>query len=200
MALLILLYAVFWLNDFAFSRLEHSYVYTVMLDYALRAFVLWRLYASPGARRAIVEAWRPTELRPTLLWIGAVVAASQAGELLEPWIAAFAPGAPVHGSPPPRSVALHALDLTLGLMLVAVSEELLGRVYFRSVVEPLLNSRALFVLVSALAFALAHWSQGLGGLVSTFLGGVVLMVAYLRLGSIGPCVVAHYLANLLIFW
>ena len=200
MLLLIFLCALSWLNDFAFMRLEHSYVYSLMLDYGLRGFVLWLLYASPAARRAVVQAWRPTNLWPTLFWIGAIVAVSQLGELLEPWIAGLAPGLPFHGFPPPRSVALHAIDLTLGLALVALSEEFVGRVYFRAVMEPLLPNRTLLVLVSALVFALAHWSQGPGGLVSTFLVGVVLMAAYLRLGSIGPCVVAHYLANLLIFW
>lgn len=200
MSLLVLLYAVFWLNDFAFVQLQHSYLYTVLLDYALRVFVLWRLLASPAAREAILAAWEPTPLWPTLGWVATIFAVSRVAEFLEPAFEAVAPGLGFVGFPWSGVPAAHAVDLTLGLALVAASEELLGRVWFRQVVEPLVPNRALFVVLSAAVFALAHWSQGTGGIASTFIVGTALMLAYLRLGSIGPCIVAHYLANLAIFW
>jgi len=51
--------------------------------------------------------------------------------------------------------------------------------------------------VSALVFALIHWSHGVTSMVVAGFAGVALMMLYLRTGSVLPGIVAHYAVN---FW
>ena len=129
-----------------------------------------------------------------------LVVVSQIGELTEATVNYAVESGPLHRYPAPSSALLEFLDLTFGLALVALSEEALGRVYFRAVVSRYVSSPVVLTVLSALAFAAAHWSQGPGGLAATFLFGLIALAIYLRMRSIWPCLLGHYVANLLIFW
>jgi uncharacterized protein len=55
------------------------------------------------------------------------------------------------------------------------------------------------VVVTSLLFAAYHWWSGIGNICSTFLLGVVLMLAYRRLGTLWPVVLAHYFMDIAAF-
>jgi hypothetical protein len=60
---------------------------------------------------------------------------------------------------------LHALDIVFGLLLVAVSEELLFRRCARYVLRPYLGSGAGLVTASAVLFGAYHWWTGIGNII-----------------------------------
>jgi membrane protease YdiL (CAAX protease family) len=90
---------------------------------------------------------------------------------------------------------IKTFDLTFGVALVAVSEEIVFRGYCYSVLKGRMSSH-LLVTVSVLLFGLIHWSTGLHAIVSTALWGVLPMVAMIRTGSVIPAIIAHYLTDL----
>jgi len=92
---------------------------------------------------------------------------------------------------------LYWTDVTFGLALTAVSEEFVFRGVFAKLMAPYLNSPVVMIAVSALVFALIHWSHGVTSMVVAGFAGVALMMLYLRTGSVLPGIVAHYAVN---FW
>lgn len=87
-------------------------------------------------------------------------------------------------------------DLTAGLALVALSEELVFRYQFTRTFP---NSVAVQYLLSTLAFALIHVPQGVTGVVVTGLIGLLLMALYRATRTLAAPVVAHFLIDLILF-
>lgn len=96
-----------------------------------------------------------------------------------------------------ESFDLWLFDLTIGLVLVAVAEELA----FRKVFHGLWQDRGwpALSLVSSVAFGLLHAPQGALAVVSTAFAGVLLMKAYRASGTLWVPIGLHYAANLVVF-
>jgi membrane protease YdiL (CAAX protease family) len=94
------------------------------------------------------------------------------------------------------SPILHWTDVTYGLALTAISEEIVFRGLFAGLLARCFNGEAGLALASALFFALVHWSHGLTAMAVAFTAGVALMALYRRTGSLLPAIAAHYLVNL----
>ncbi|MDC7217488.1 MAG: CPBP family intramembrane metalloprotease, partial [Spirochaetales bacterium] len=94
---------------------------------------------------------------------------------------------------------LYMLDMTLGLALVAISEE----VIFRGLAYTALRDRNYSIpkvfLISAIIFGLIHWSQGPVAIMATAITGSGLMICMYCTGSIYPTIIAHYVINYLSF-
>jgi membrane protease YdiL (CAAX protease family) len=92
---------------------------------------------------------------------------------------------------------VRAADLVFGLLLVAVSEELV----FRRLIFSIFRSKN-FVSVtflSALIFALIHLTSGIADAISAFTHGILLGSAFWLTRRVSICIVAHYLLDLKIF-
>lgn len=116
-------------------------------------------------------------------------------------VAALLPDAALGTYPIDQDSPLYYFDLFLGLVIVAVSEEVLSRGLACSALTGLWGRRAVPVfLASAALFALLHWSGGPRSLAVAFVFGLAFMATPWRTGSVLPPVVAHYLADLIAFW
>ena len=91
--------------------------------------------------------------------------------------------------------ALYWIDLTFGLALTAVAEELVFRSIARDFLGRYMSSTLAIVAASALIFAAIHWSHGIGAMVTALFAGAVLMALFMRTGSVVPCMIAHYAVN-----
>lgn len=90
-------------------------------------------------------------------------------------------------------------DLTVGLALVAVSEELVYRkAVFQISMERSWSSLKLYI-ISSLSFGLLHLPQGLTSVLTSTMFGIVFMFFYKRNQSLIFLVLAHYLVNLWFF-
>lgn len=94
---------------------------------------------------------------------------------------------------------LYAIDLTVGLILTALSEEFLFRGVLGAIGARYVANRIVLSLLAALAFALIHWSLGVVSLAFAFAAGVILMALFWRTGSTIPGIVVHYVVNLVAF-
>ncbi len=88
------------------------------------------------------------------------------------------------------------LDMTLGLVLVAVSEEWVFRqlAYRRGTL--LGHPPMRIVFESSGAFALAHMPSGIFAVAAAFFFGLIAMLLYRRTGSFFLLVLIHYFVNL----
>lgn len=79
----------------------------------------------------------------------------------------------------------------------AVLEELLHRGFVLPRLRVLVGGWRPAVLLGSAFFGALHFGQGLDGVASAFVSGLVLAALYLWRGSLVPGIVAHFLANML---
>ena len=107
--------------------------------------------------------------------------------------------APLGAMPEIRSSAWNRIDLSLGLLLVGVLEELVFRAYAYTVIRRYTASPAAIVAISAVAFGLIHWSAGLHTVLITAVIGAVFMVVYLQTRSAPALALAHFAVDFIDF-
>lgn len=101
--------------------------------------------------------------------------------------------------PLPESKWLLGFDFTLGLFLVALSEELVFRGLFVSLAEKWRWSDFKLYFMSSLIFGLIHLPQGIVNVFTGVLWGLLLMYLYKRSRSLWFVVVIHYLVDVWFF-
>lgn len=172
----------------------------LVCDYAGRLGTLAVLWFSPAARAI---AFTPQRLNIGLVqaiaWaIGLASLYTIIDSPLRGFIDATVPGTTI-GSYPASHGWLHAVDVTFGLALVAFQEEIYFRRCARAVVRNWLGDDFGMIIATSLLFAAYHWWTGLGNMVTAGLFGIGAMWLYRRAGSICPVMLAHYLADLIVF-
>jgi uncharacterized protein len=210
LALFAFVAAPFFLNDFLFIASQTAAQW-LAADYGSKVLALAVLFAVPGFRAiALASFARPraadpaiADPRTALAWAWGMATAVLAAALIVGLdngvampLADALPDMALFAYPAIETPALYWFDLSAGLALTAVAEELVFRTVARDVLARLFASEAAVVVISALIFAAIHWANGVGGLVLAFIAGVVLMAVYRRTGSIVPAMVAHFLVNL----
>jgi hypothetical protein len=196
----LLLCAPFYLNDFGFIALDGSYgIY--LLDYTVRLLVLTVGLCWPLSRTILFEQIVPVGRLVAAMM--AIVALLLAGTLLRLIIESPFGGWPEFGSlfryPEIKSPTLYWLDLLPGLLVVALSEELVFRKMALSWLRAASRPNWQIVLVSATMFAFIHWASGPGNIIFTFLLGVLYMTAFLAIGRLWPLVLAHWIEDLAVY-
>ena len=202
LALFLLILAPAYLNDLIYMSFEDTLVW-LGVDYGSRLFALGLILLVPSFRRAVARSLSMAGFS----WRWVVEGALALGVIVlfdaTVWKILFqvfgGTDALLFRYPVIEDPALRLFDLTLGLMFVAVMEEAVNRSLFRHVYEKYAQGTVGLVLVSALVFAFMHWGAGPANIVGTFFSGIIFMVLYLRLGSILPGVVVHYIYNLMIW-
>ena len=196
--LFVVLSLPFYLNDFASiavgdwrAWLAIDYFAVKALPLAIVGWMLWR-----GSLRADELG---LDARPWTTMIAVFLVVAAAGTLVDQngyRLIAELPGYPALGGMPAiSSAAWNWIDLTVGLALVAVVEELVFRGVMLEVLRRYTTSTVLIVVVSSLLFGLIHWSGGLHAVVVTSIIGAVFMVGYLAGGSLLPVMLAHFVIN-----
>jgi len=94
---------------------------------------------------------------------------------------------------------VYRLDVTFGLALVAISEELIFRILAIRVIRAFTDSQIWLIVVSSVVFGVIHWSSGVPDIIYDTLSGGLLMMLYLRSGTVLGPVAAHYLIDLWYF-
>jgi uncharacterized protein len=97
----------------------------------------------------------------------------------------------------PSTIAQKGVWILLSLT-AAFSEEITFRGFILTRLKILTNSYWPGVILSSAAFSLGHLYQGAAGVLLTFIYGLLFAGLYVARGSIFPCVVAHFLQDVLI--
>ena len=187
-------------NDIVYA-FAYSSVQFLTIDYVSHFFVLLVFLMSQDLRQFL---WRIVS--PEFNWPKAAILAIAAFAFegaVGPAISMYARD--VLGTwhyygrfPPPRG-ALLVFDNFVGLPFAAFTEELLSRALFYRVFRSIVKSTTALVLMSAVMFAAMHWGAGAPAVANAFVSGIVMMVLFLKTGSVVPGTIVHYLSNLIFF-
>lgn len=194
----LLLTAPFYLNDFA-NIFVRDWRWWLFIDYtATKLFpfviVLWLVsrrkmaLAELGLSRCAGFPFFATVVVVTLL---ATLIDQNAYHLIRKL-----PGyAPIAGMPPITNWIWNWVDLTFGLLLVGIFEELVFRGYLAALVRRYTQNPAIVLLASAVVFGSIHWSLGLHAVIVTGIIGLVFMVGYQLTRSLPAIMVSHFAVN-----
>lgn len=197
---LILLAAPFYLNDFS-SIFIQDWRLWLAIDYFMVKLVpicgaVWLIRSGTFSCRDL--GFRSLSIRGFSLWaLALTLACTLMDQNLYPLLAGLPGYPPLGGMPAIPSPIWDWIDLTAGLALVAFCEELVFRGFLYALFKRL--GPMAIVVLSSLAFGLAHWCLGLHAVLITGLIGAVLMAAYVRIRSIYPLILAHFLVNFIDF-
>ena len=199
---LVLLFAPFYLNDFA-SIYVHDWRAWLAIDYVFVKALPLLLVAWMMARRQVARADLGLGVTRAGSALATLLLATGVGVLLDQngytAIAAL-PGYPALGGMPEISVpAVNWIDLTLGLALVGLVEELVFRAMLADLLARCGAGATTTVAVSSLAFGFIHWSAGLHVVVVTTVIGAVFMFIYLRWRTLPALALAHALVDFVDF-
>ncbi len=171
-----------------------------LCDYGGRIGALALLWIIPSAR-SIAYQRRPLRIAwwETLLWmLGMIVLFCSVCQWIRHAVDATIPGTKL-GSYPMLDGWFYLFDLTFGLLLVAVQEEIVFRRCASEVLGTYWGQGAVTILLSSLLFAVYHWTTGLGSMTGIFVFGVYAMLFLRRTGALWPLVAAHFLTDFVRF-
>lgn len=199
---LVLLASPFYLNDFANLFIKDWRLW-LLIDYlAVKllplAAICWLLGSRRLQRAQFGLVWQaplPFIVTFMLLVVAGTLLDQNAYTLVASW-----PGyAALGGMPAITSPAWNWVDLTLGLLLVALLEELVFRGLAHAALSRITDQPLVIAVVSGLAFGLIHWSGGAHAVMVTTVIGMVFMAVYLRTRSLPALVLAHFVVNFIDF-
>lgn len=199
---LVALAVPFYLNDFASIYLT-DWRWWLAIDYLgvklwPLALLIWLLGSGRvGAGDLGLRGQSPRAALGVLL--GVALAGTLVDQNAYRWLADLPGYPPLGGMPPIPSPLWNWLDLTLGLALVAVCEELVFRGYLAAWLERFTRNPVTIVLLSSVAFGLIHWSGGLHGVLVTAAIGALFMAVYLRTRALPALMAAHFAVNFIDF-
>ena len=199
---LVLLAIPFYLNDFANIYVK-NWRWWLFIDYvSVKLFpslvVLWLIHSK--SMRAS-EFGLTTQTIPSFVVVFLVVALvgatiDQNGYQI---VAKFPGYSSLGGMPAITNPAWNWIDLTFGLLMVGILEELIFRGYMQTFISRYTKNSFVIVVISAVAFGLIHWSLGLHAVLITSTIGAVFMIAYLRTRSLPAIMLAHFAVNFIDF-
>jgi len=199
---LVLLAGPFYLNDFASIYIK-DWRWWLFVDYVVvKLFPLglafWLIYSKKmtasdfGLRTQSIPS--ATIAFFTVMLVGTVID-QNAYQLI-----AGLPGyPPLGGMPAITSVAWDWIDLTFGLLMVGVCEELVFRGFLYTFISRYTQNYYIIVFISSLAFGLIHWGLGFHTVLITTVIGAVFMIAYIRTQSLPALMLAHFVINFIDF-
>ncbi|MDQ7248510.1 CPBP family intramembrane glutamic endopeptidase [Dongia sedimenti] len=167
-------------------------------DYAGRLAALALLAANPAVRGVVYRA-EPLKISLAivinwgLLLIPICGAAIVAGHVYAAYLPTFR-----LGTYPRPDGWLLIFDLTFGLALVALHEEIVLRRAMRLALGGLGDGRAM-TAVSSLLFGGYHWWTGVPNMIFAGVFGVFAMLLFRRTGALWPVVVLHFMVDLICF-
>jgi membrane protease YdiL (CAAX protease family) len=197
LVILAVLSSIFLLNDYLFM-MARSVAAWLMIDYGSRILAMGIVFflIQQKISRAAEFGLKNIPFRSGLFWM---LLLTVVGLLIDQvgwrFLGQVLPDTQLVAMPKIRNPYVNFFDLSFGVALVAVSEEMVFRGYCFSALQGRWPPWVL-VSVSAVLFGLIHWSQGLHAIISTALWGILPMVAMTRTGSVFPAMIAHYITDL----
>jgi len=198
----VLLFSPFYLNDFS-NMYVKNWRWWLFIDYAgvklLPILVaLWLIYSK---KMKASEFGLKTQSTPSFLVVFLIVAL--AGTVIDQngyqSISKLPGYPPLGGMPAITSPVWNWVDLTFGLLMVGICEELVFRGFMRTFISRYTENSCAMVLISSVAFGLIHWSLGLHAVIVTSTIGAIFMIAFVKTRSLPAIMLAHFTINFIDF-
>ncbi len=197
-----ILFIPFLLNDFLLIAFQKSFYTVLIIDYSFRIFILWQFFrALKRGHIAREDAFLSDHLSSTSLLTILFLGLFQLGlNTVLVFFTKFAPDIGLFDFPRASSTFMAFFDLTVGLSLVAISEEVVFRGF---ILKSFLNrgfDKHSAVLLQAILFGITHWSMGDIHVIRSFIWAIPLGYFVAEEKKLFPAIGAHFLTNLVVFW
>jgi len=187
------------LNDIPQIILQGSFTGYISIDYGTRIISLFILFKYGMRFKDISLSFNDTQ--ETIAWtfvfiIVGYILFVPVGSILDYSIdtvslASF-PGYP--------NLFWRLFDLTFGLVLVAISEEVIFRKLLIDWLMKFPLNKTVVMLIAALIFSVIHWSSGIVSIITSFFWSLFPIFYYRETKNLTPCVLGHYFTNLMVFY
>jgi membrane protease YdiL (CAAX protease family) len=175
---------------------EHDYVYWIAVDYAARSVSLVGLALAYGTG-LMIPSHRRAGLVVSFVVLGTLLVVQFAEQsLVYPLLRDNLQFFEFSRFPKITDSELGAVDLSFGLFLVALSEELAFRRFLFALLERWGADKMTVILTSSVAFAFIHLTSGISVALNAFFYGVLFGLAFWITRRLSICVGCHYLADL----
>ncbi|MBI3802183.1 MAG: CPBP family intramembrane metalloprotease [Nitrospirae bacterium] len=167
---------------------------TLLRDLALTSLVLYFLWRNGESWRTIgwsAEGARREAALGAALFLPVFIGAGMLGAALQQ-VGFSTPSIPVSSLLPGDSTAQRLLSLAL-VAVVAVSEETIFRGYLMLRFKTVLGSARGALFLSSVLFAAGHGYQGMAGILTVGVLGLIFGAVYLWRGSLVAPIVMHFL-------
>ncbi len=199
---LAVLVALFYVNDFLFMPVR-GYQMWLFVDYMVRIAALVVIIYLIRARTATARDFglMPMALKQGVFWsillsiTGVLI--DQAGADL---LARVSPIMKQAAYPSITNPYIKTFDLTVGVALVSITEELIFRAYFYSVLKGVIKKTGVLIAVSCVVFGFSHWSLGWNIIITATVWSILPMYVMVRTGSVVPALIAHYVTDFAAFF
>jgi membrane protease YdiL (CAAX protease family) len=197
-----LLLAMFFLNDIMLIRLEAPWIF--VFDWVFRLALIGILFSNSYYRDVLIDAAK--KLGNIHVWILAVVAigfillVSHISHLAILNTGLASVGKMFEWPSYDDEGVIRLIDLSIGLLLVSLSEEIVFRVVLVREIEDHTKNQFIILGLSALLFGLVHWSGGVVDMFTTMIAGLVFVCLFRWSRSLWPITTAHFVVNLVVFW
>jgi membrane protease YdiL (CAAX protease family) len=101
--------------------------------------------------------------------------------------------------PAPTNIALQLFDVTVGVVLAAISEEIVFRFYFMNLFLLRGASMRMTIVLSTLIFAAIHWSYGASTTIFAAFAGLLLSIGFIGTGNLAVSIIAHAVFDAVFF-
>lgn len=198
--LYILLALPSFLNDFTNIFISH-YETWLVFDYTIRALQLVAVFLCIKNSKLTwkdVGLGKASPIRVLNYAIALGFLAYFVGTNLLPFLKTVLPANRLATIPYDPQSPLFTFDMTFGLLLVGITEEVVSRgLGFTVFKEKYGVSSAYFF--SSIIFGLMHWSNGLPGVINSMVIGLIYCVAPHRTGTVWATIAAHTVYNILYY-
>ena len=167
------------------------------VDYAMRLAALGLLALSPVRAAVFCREPRRVTVPRLIVCMLATGAAIVLMVVVERKLWSILPDMSL-GQYPRTTGWLYLVDLTFGIALVAIHEELVFRRLARLAFSRLGDGLAM-IAATSLLFALYHWWTGPLNVLMVALAGILLMLLYRAVGALWPAMVVHYCVDFYVF-
>ena len=194
---LIVLTSLFLLNDIPLIY-THTYISWLLIDYLVRLIALFIIFYLIQYKISILSEFGLIKIgiMPLIIWsIGLSVTGVMIDQIGYELLERILPKFQIMSYPKIENPFIKVFDLTAGLLLVSITEELIFRGYYFSVLKNYTKSPFIIITVSSFMFGLIHWSLGLHGIIVAAIWGILPMIAIWKTGSVFPAIAAHYVTD-----
>lgn len=196
--LFLLVISLYYLNDFLFIKFQSDYYTLISIDYFTRIITLFVLVLV-GLRFKKISP-RQLELDETIKWtFGMFFIGLLVYTIVVPILSKVTMSTGFYKFPKYPNIPVKLIDITFGLALVAVSEEILFRGIMITWLKKHMYKPSRIAFISSAAFGAIHWGSGIPHVIGAFLFGLLPAFFYLKKRNLVPCILAHYFLNLFIF-
>lgn len=103
------------------------------------------------------------------------------------------------GIPEIDNPIIKIIDLSIGLVCVAIIEEVIFRGLYFTILKNYIKNPCIVIFISAFVFGLIHWSLGLHAIVNCSIWAILPLIVMWKTGSVLPAIIAHFLTNFVSF-